>query len=491
MANTFTNAGFGGTTNAMGASMARFFGGNAQPLSDLYNQAFSPITSVQGGTSPFAPITAGSGSAGPGTGSSFAPTGFSGGGSYSRFQPSLSQSGQQYLNQAMSMGETPATTTGTSATGGSGTAATSKYANLDAHNAEINSVAASEGVPANLLKSMINNESSGDWAGQGSHVVDPDGNGELVGFVGVRRAAAASVGIDFDQMVGNKVLQITAMARILKRDYAAYGSWEKAASNYFTGDPNAYTTGGTDSAGKPASTYVANMLALWHELDGSSGISQDPASPGYGTQSTTGAVVGQMATIYGSTPAHVSFEFGAEGGPDLYGYGTSYGLNGTQHTGVDIGMAVGSNLYAPMAGTVTCSGTNNGTGATGVNPQGTGCSAYNDWEGQGNGRIEIELDNGTVIILGHTSTSSVHPGQHVTAGELLGTSGGMNGPHVHVEVRVPDKSTASGYRIVDPSTVLGGGPAGPTNTSGGAGYGYGTAANGTSKLFIPRLVPQL
>ena len=84
--------------------------------------------------------------------------------------------------------------------------------------------------------------------------------------------------------------------------------------------------------------------------------------------------------------------------------------------------------------------------------------AFNTMDGRGGaGRIEVQLDNGAVLIFGHSQGSFVQPGQRINAGDALGTIGWANSNHVHLEARVRDPSTASGWRIVDPRSVLGGG----------------------------------
>ena len=58
------------------------------------------------------------------------------------------------------------------------------------------------------------------------------------------------------------------------------------------------------------------------------------------------------------------------------------------------------------------------------------------------------MTNGDILILGHTSTSLVSEGDTVKAGQQVGTVGGMNGYHTHVEVRV--KQPSGEWHMVDP-----------------------------------------
>lgn len=204
------------------------------------------------------------------------------------------------------------------------------------------------------------------------------------------------------------------------------------------------------------------MNGNWKQLDAAGaapGMPTGPSQGGLGTPSGGGGA--GLSGIVGGMQAPISYEFGVESDLGLYGYGDQYGLDGTQHTGIDIAVPYGTNFYAPMAGTVTCAGTGVGMGA-----DGGGCAAFNDLMGGGAGRVEVKLDNGVVLIYGHASADALPVGYHFQAGQLLGASGGENGAHIHLEARVPDASTPSGWRIVDPRTVLGGGIA--------TGYGGGT-----------------
>jgi outer membrane lipoprotein SlyB len=110
--------------------------------------------------------------------------------------------------------------------------------------------------------------------------------------------------------------------------------------------------------------------------------------------------------------------------------------------GLDIGMAIGTPLRAPISGTVTRAG---GTGAylddrLGNKPQ--------------TGELKIRRPNGHEVILGHMEHIAVRMGQSVSPGTYVGRSGTANGPHLHLEYRIQDRSTPSGQRIVDPRKFL-------------------------------------
>ncbi|MDQ5957084.1 MAG: hypothetical protein QG614_58 [Patescibacteria group bacterium] len=93
------------------------------------------------------------------------------------------------------------------------------------------------------------------------------------------------------------------------------------------------------------------------------------------------------------------------------------GIHG--HNAVDIGIPVGSPLYAAAAGTV----------------QAAKLGGYNGGYGS---MIIISHSNGTQTVYGHLSAVSVSPGQTVSKGEQIGAtgnSGRSTGPHLHFEVR--------------------------------------------------------
>lgn len=359
--------------------------------------------------------------------------------------------------------------------GGGVASAGGQWAKLDSMNSGFSAASAQtkNHVPANLLKAVLSVEGDfgNSWGNAPVYLAD---RGTYVnGFNGMLQSTAQANGYDWNRIQTDQNYAIWSSADVLSRLYDEYGAaygWDGVIKAYFSGNPTGVFSNGktSDEMNNDSTGYYNNVKGRWQSLDGAYGsTSQDPASPQYsGGGGSSGSTT--FDSIWGGDASvPITFEFHGRGGPDLYGYGTGYGLNGSEHTGIDVGVQLNSKLYAPVGGTVTCAGTNNGPGANGG-----GCSAFADTIGQGNGRIEVQLDNGAVIILGHTSVGYAQPGQHVNAGDLLGLSGGMNGAHVHIEARVPDPSMPSGYRIVDPREVLGGNFAGR--------YGSGPSGGGTS-----------
>jgi len=149
--------------------------------------------------------------------------------------------------------------------------------------------------------------------------------------------------------------------------------------------------------------------------------------------------VGRLAMIWGNKEFPVSQEFGhtdfSLSQPTMYRYGIAYGLDGRQHTGLDIGMPAGTWLYSPVEGVVKTSG---GT-------------PYFTFYGNGQprvGELLIVTDAGDEVVLGHMGAISVGVGERVSVGEFVGLSGGENGDHLHLEVR--ELQPRGGFRIVDP-----------------------------------------
>lgn len=330
------------------------------------------------------------------------------------------------------------------------------WAGVERWSDAINRAAARYGVPANLIKAIMKLESNGD----------PN----AVGAPGVWGPMQVHSGVwGYGPWSNDPVANIMKGAEILAHNYQlgnpnnpAEKSWEWATRRYLgLGAPDMY---GTDHH-----KYWQVVSNNWNALNNMGGNAGLGFGGGFGTPSQA------IQAMFGGNAGVPDWgEFGVESSNGMYGYGRQYGLNGTQHTGVDIPLPVGSQFFAPMGGIVRCSGTGVGQDAGG----GT-CGSFGDVFGRGAGRLEIELDNGVVLIFGHTSQAMVRPGQRIEAGALLGLSGGMVSPHIHLEARVRDRSTPSGWRIVDPRQVLGSSFVAPRGGGLGApGMGGGQTRSG-------------
>lgn len=343
---------------------------------------------------------------------------------------------------------------------GGGTGGTNTgVAALDAHNPELASASARFGVPVNVLKVVLNNESSGNWARDGNRLWNGRPNmGPLLPFVGIFDSVWKSWGCpgDVNSALGNKQAQIDCMAKGLSDWYRraqaenpSYG-WGEVFTMYFSG--RYVPIGWADENGLTDYEYRRKAMSLLDQFNRA-----DAGSPVAGG-AAGGSVGGAIATIWGNKGSpDLSYGWNAGNTLGLYGYGASYGMDGRGHTGVDIPLPLGAPVYSATSGTVVCACKGNGSGA-----DGGGCAAFSDVMGQGCGRVEVKLDNGHTIIYGHVSTATVKLGDRVQAGQQIATNGGMNGPHVHLEYRIPDASTPSGWRIVDPMKYLNGTASAPS-----------------------------
>jgi len=304
-----------------------------------------------------------------------------------------------------------------------------------------------------LLKAMGHIESGGTFNNNLSRD-DGFGDGNSVGIMQVKPSIWGSLVPDANPYdpVGN----IRLGAAIMAKSIAQYGSWEAALTNvYFpVNDPN----------GTTQQMYVDQARQYMQQYsDGMGGMSGGSAlgpgkGMGKGQFSGFGSGTG-WTSVFGPAGTPISYEYDAPTvNGDMYNYAASSGMSGWSHPGLDVAVARNTPLYSPGSGTVSCVGyADAGVGGTG----GGSCGYFGDTDGGGVGNVTIKLDNGTFVILGHSASANVQPGQRVNAGQLVATSGGMKGAHTHLEVRVPDPSTPSGYRIVDPRTVLGGGAGNP------------------------------
>lgn len=255
---------------------------------------------------------------------------------------------------------------------------------------------------------------------------------------------AAKIGADLNTREG----QIAVAAAILGREGRGSTPEERFLSTY-------YPTPCLDCKGEDGATprqYLSDMRTLMgiiHAAEQGMTPAPEPAPQG-----------DVLDLLFGDKPYTISATYGqlvTWSCPGCYDYFPAYGLDSQHHWAYDAAAAAGDGapLYAPFAGTVVCAGTGVGPGAWG-----TGCAAFgrvNNYGGKpagtGAGRLELlHADGARSLIAGHVLRSRVRVGQRVSAGELIGEQGGMNGSHVHVEGRY-----ANGTKIGDPRMLFGGG----------------------------------
>jgi murein DD-endopeptidase MepM/ murein hydrolase activator NlpD len=112
------------------------------------------------------------------------------------------------------------------------------------------------------------------------------------------------------------------------------------------------------------------------------------------------------------------------------------------HPGVDFGVPSGSQISAPLAGTVRA------TGNTDAVP---GCYSWGKW-------TLIDHANGLSTLYAHQSVQSVVPGQRVATGEIIGYSGNTGystGPHLHFTVYAKDGVSVRKFNEIKAVTSCG------------------------------------
>jgi murein DD-endopeptidase MepM/ murein hydrolase activator NlpD len=105
----------------------------------------------------------------------------------------------------------------------------------------------------------------------------------------------------------------------------------------------------------------------------------------------------------------------------------------TYHTGLDFSAAAGAEIVSVARGVVTYTGYDSSYGY----------------------KVEVTLDDGTMIWYCHQTEYVVSEGDEVDPGDLIGyvgSTGNTTGPHLHLEVRIPD-GTDDG-QDVDPYDAL-------------------------------------
>lgn len=146
-----------------------------------------------------------------------------------------------------------------------------------------------------------------------------------------------------------------------------------------------------------------------------------------------------LTEIVGGAYFEISQDYGPTDFDGGYSYCHSYGnFPGLTHCGLDVAIPWGTPLYAPDDATVITAG---------------GTPYFQDADNYAAGELKFELPDGTQIIFGHMAEIDLGVGQWVGAGDRAGISGSQNGPHLHLEVRVPDATY--GLATVDPVAYFG------------------------------------
>jgi murein DD-endopeptidase MepM/ murein hydrolase activator NlpD len=295
-------------------------------------------------------------------------------------------------------------------------------------------------VPANIVKAVMELESGG---------VNVQDNDAYIGLMQVGPGSNLTTPWNLAYARtprGNIHYGVQELANWYKHVSKQGGNWVDASLAYFSG--NNWRNPGVSDGHYTVAQYrqhIERNLAALNAGAGAAG-GWGSAALGGGQSAFGGQWSGQggaLTTMFGGQYKGENNFRGFDG--PYYAYGTQYGLNGREHTGLDVMVPLGTRIYSPATAKVVC----------------VGCWR-NDHITGGVGRIELELPNGHRILYDHSQGAVVKVGDIVKPGQLIGTSGGMVSPHIHLEVRVPDRTTSSGWRLVDPVAYFGGMPGAPT-----------------------------
>ncbi len=330
------------------------------------------------------------------------------------------------------------------------------WADVNRYDAHFLKYGTKYGVPPAMLKAMSVIESGGQSI--------PNGNGfPNWGVMQLTHSwnggpetkwerVCKKLGLDFKSPEG----QIATAAYVLGGHDGDKGTPEQIFLSHYYPIPGGLDVKGPD--GHTQRQYLADMDALIAIINAAA----DGTTPAVTTTPAPAPQGDVIDLLYGGKPYDISAEYGqlvTWSCPGCYDYFTAYGLDTRHHWAYDVSAAAGDGapLYAPFDGLVVCAGTGVGQGAWG-----TGCAAFdrlNNYgslraNGTGHGRLELLNEDGTAsLIMGHALSSRVRAGDRVNRGDLIGTQGGMNGSHVHLEARYDQ-----GRRIGDPRKLFGGGP---------------------------------
>lgn len=306
------------------------------------------------------------------------------------------------------------------------------WAGVDQWNAAIIAAANATGVSPNLIKAIMKLESNGENL--------PINGANAVGPMQVVTTYWSNLGLDLYDPAQN----IMAGATILKQNYDQFKDWalqngvdpwKAAVYAYYAGNP--YDLSASDNpsqggSGMSTGQYGDTIWTTFQQLNASGG--------GTGSGGTG------FGSIFGGQQFPVTQEMGGNA-MDYSNYDWTLGVKG--HPGIDIGAPRGTQVYAPVSGTVITAG---------------GSGYFLD-DGGGPGELRIQLDNGDQIVFGHMSGINVAVGTRVSPGQLVGATGTAgSGPHLHAEYLQHGANTQSGFQAIDIRTALGMGVGGTGST---------------------------
>lgn len=138
------------------------------------------------------------------------------------------------------------------------------WADLDDENRYIAAASWESRTPPNLIKSTLNQESSGNWP-RDNRVAWIRGQ-RMLPFVGIFESTAKAWGYVFENLIGNRGEQIEAMGVGLSKLSRGYGGFENAATVYF-GGPGALESVFVDEFGMRSDIYAGKVISNWRYLD--------------------------------------------------------------------------------------------------------------------------------------------------------------------------------------------------------------------------------
>jgi murein DD-endopeptidase MepM/ murein hydrolase activator NlpD len=242
--------------------------------------------------------------------------------------------------------------------------------------------------------------------------------------------------------LADPAINIKSGVALLEGFYQQYGSLDKASSAFFTGNPD---WRGQDTVnGTGGLAYKAALDALIKEQ-------QAFAPPDLISFMVSGA---PYTAHFGFNQPNIS-ENGVR--QNLYSYGVGHGTRAPHmHTGLDIAVPLYTPIRTPLSGVVRC------VGNAGQGDWGQACGSFADTVGGGIGNVTVLTDAGLKLTFGHVNSSDVRVGQRVAAGDVVARSGGMVGPHLHLDAsinapeRVDRRIALNGgdYFLLDPIPAI-------------------------------------